>query len=140
MGYSSWPCRAITHGMAHLIGQVAPGQFADLVLWKPENFGSKPEVVIKGGLIAWAQVRPFERLEALNRLTLYPRWATPMLPSLPSNQYTACPCGDPNPSLRRGRPLRSFRRFLSKTVPPRGMACKNGLSLCTGVGRSRRTI
>ena len=49
--------RAITHGMSHLIGQVAPGQFADLVLWKPENFGTKPEVVIKGGFIAWAQVR-----------------------------------------------------------------------------------
>ena len=28
---------------------------ADLVLWKPENFGAKPEMVIKGGMIAWAQ-------------------------------------------------------------------------------------
>ena len=52
----NWSCSAITHGMSHLIGQVAVGQFADLVLWKPENFGSKPEVVIKGGFIAWAQV------------------------------------------------------------------------------------
>lgn len=48
---------AITHGMSHLIGQVAKGQLADLVLWKPENFGTKPEMVVKGGIIAWAQVR-----------------------------------------------------------------------------------
>ena len=32
-------------------------KLADLVLWKPENFGAKPEVVIKSGFIAWAQVR-----------------------------------------------------------------------------------
>jgi urease alpha subunit len=30
---------------------------ADLVLWKPENFGAKPEMVLKSGVIAWAQVR-----------------------------------------------------------------------------------
>lgn len=43
--------------MSHLIGQVAPGCLADLVLWKPENFGARPEMVVKGGQIAWAQVR-----------------------------------------------------------------------------------
>jgi urease len=42
--------------MSHLTGQVAVGTLADLVLWKPENFGSKPEMVIKSGVIAWAQV------------------------------------------------------------------------------------
>ena len=45
--------------MSHLIGQVAVGTLADLVLWKPENFAAKPEMVIKSGVIAWAQVRPF---------------------------------------------------------------------------------
>jgi urease alpha subunit len=44
--------------MSHLIGQIVPGRLADLVLWKPEQFGQKPEMVVKGGLIAWAQVRP----------------------------------------------------------------------------------
>lgn len=48
--------RAITHGMSHLIGQIATGTLADLVLWKPENFGSKPEMILKSGVIAWAQV------------------------------------------------------------------------------------
>ncbi|KAJ9125548.1 Urease [Naganishia vaughanmartiniae] len=45
---------AICHGMSHLIGQVATGCLADLVIWKPENFGAKPEMIIKGGVIAWA--------------------------------------------------------------------------------------
>lgn len=49
---------AITHGISHLVGQVAVGTLADLVLWKPENFGAKPEMVLKSGVIAWAQVCP----------------------------------------------------------------------------------
>ncbi|KAI0757817.1 urease [Daedaleopsis nitida] len=47
---------AITHGISHLVGEVAVGKLADLVLWKPENFGAKPEMVLKSGVIAWAQV------------------------------------------------------------------------------------
>jgi urease subunit alpha len=44
---------AITHGLAHLVGSIEAGKLADLVLWKPALFGVKPELVIKGGLIAW---------------------------------------------------------------------------------------
>ncbi|EDR08361.1 urease [Laccaria bicolor S238N-H82] len=47
---------AITHGISHLVGHVAVGTLADLVLWKPENFGSKPEMVLKSGVIVWAQI------------------------------------------------------------------------------------
>ncbi|KDR78783.1 hypothetical protein GALMADRAFT_244327 [Galerina marginata CBS 339.88] len=47
---------AITHGISHLVGHVAVGTLADLVLWKPENFGSKPAMVLKSGVIAWAQM------------------------------------------------------------------------------------
>ena len=47
---------AITHGISHLVGQIAVGSLADLVLWKPENFGAKPEMVLKSGVIVWAQV------------------------------------------------------------------------------------
>jgi urease len=47
---------AVTHGMSHLVGSVEPGKLADLVLWKPGYFGSKPEMIIKGGTIAWAQM------------------------------------------------------------------------------------
>jgi urease subunit alpha len=47
---------AIAHGMSHEIGSVEIGKLADLVLWRPAFFGMKPELVIKGGLIAWAQM------------------------------------------------------------------------------------
>jgi urease subunit alpha len=44
---------AITHGMATEIGSIEPGKLADLVLWKPAFFGVKPEMIVKGGFIAW---------------------------------------------------------------------------------------
>jgi urease subunit alpha len=47
---------AITHGLAHVIGSVETGKWADLVLWKPQFFGVKPEMILKGGMIAWAQM------------------------------------------------------------------------------------
>jgi urease subunit alpha len=45
---------AIAHGMADHVGSVEVGKLADLVLWKPAFFGVKPELVVKGGAIAWA--------------------------------------------------------------------------------------
>jgi urease subunit alpha len=47
---------AITHGIAAHVGSIEVGKMADLVLWKPAFFGAKPEVVIKGGLIASAMI------------------------------------------------------------------------------------
>jgi urease subunit alpha len=47
---------AISHGCAHVIGSVEAGKLADLVLWKPAFFGVRPELVLKGGVIAWAQM------------------------------------------------------------------------------------
>ena len=47
---------AISHGMAHEIGSVEVGKMADLVLWRPALFGVRPEMVIKGGFIAWSQM------------------------------------------------------------------------------------
>ena len=47
---------AITHGIADHVGSVEVGKLADLCLWKPAFFGVKPEIVIKGGAIAWAQM------------------------------------------------------------------------------------
>src|SRR6185369_15901973 len=45
---------AITHGIAADVGSVEPGKLADLVLWKPSMFGVKPEMIVKGGFIAWS--------------------------------------------------------------------------------------
>ena len=47
---------ALAHGMAQHIGSVTTGKLADFTLWKPAFFGVKPELVIKGGVIAWAQM------------------------------------------------------------------------------------
>ena len=45
---------AITHGISHVVGSIEPGKLADLVLWQPAFFGVKPEMIIKGGFIAWS--------------------------------------------------------------------------------------
>jgi len=47
---------AIVHGIDSQVGSVEVGKLADLVLWKPGFFGVKPELVIKGGSIVWAQM------------------------------------------------------------------------------------
>ena len=45
---------ALTHGIAHEVGSIAPGKWADLVLWRPAFFGVKPSLILKGGFIAMA--------------------------------------------------------------------------------------
>ena len=47
---------ALTHGIAQQVGSIELGKLADICLWKPAFFGVKPEVVVKGGAIAWAQM------------------------------------------------------------------------------------
>ena len=45
---------ALTHGIAHEVGSIEVGKLADLVVWEPKFFGVKPELILKGGFIAWA--------------------------------------------------------------------------------------
>jgi len=47
---------AIAHGISHLVGSVAVGKLADLVLFNPAFFGVKPELILKGGFIACANM------------------------------------------------------------------------------------
>ena len=49
--YTINPARA--HGVHRWVGSLEPGKIADIVLWRPEFFGVKPELVIKGGYVAW---------------------------------------------------------------------------------------
>ncbi len=49
-------CPAITHGISHEVGSIEVGKLADIVIWKPAFFGVKPETILKGGLIAWANM------------------------------------------------------------------------------------
>jgi len=47
---------AITHGISHAVASLEVGKIADIVLWKPAFFGVKPSIIIKGGMIAAAQM------------------------------------------------------------------------------------
>ena len=47
---------AITYGIDSQVGSVEVGKVADLVLWEPAMFGAKPKMVIKGGMISWANM------------------------------------------------------------------------------------
>jgi urease subunit alpha len=47
---------AITHGISHAVGSLEVGKIADIVLWKPAFFGVKPSMILKGGMIAAAQM------------------------------------------------------------------------------------
>lgn len=49
-------CPAVAHGLESEIGSIEPGKLADLVLWDPGFFGVKPELVLKKGMIAYAQM------------------------------------------------------------------------------------
>src|SRR4030095_9269370 len=45
---------AIAHGLAGYVGSIEAGKLADLVLWRPAFFGVKPEMILKGGCIAYS--------------------------------------------------------------------------------------
>jgi urease subunit alpha len=44
---------AIVHGLSHDVGALTPGRVADCVLWLPQHFGVRPELVVKMGVAAW---------------------------------------------------------------------------------------
>lgn len=47
---------ALTQGISHVVGSIEVGKVADLVLWNPSEFGSKPYQVLKKGFIAFAEM------------------------------------------------------------------------------------
>jgi urease subunit alpha len=47
---------AICFGISDYVGSIERGKVADLVLWDPAMFGAKPKMVIKGGMISWANM------------------------------------------------------------------------------------
>lgn len=47
---------ATAQGMGHLVGSIETGKLADLLVWDPAWFGTKPSLVVKSGLIAYSQM------------------------------------------------------------------------------------
>jgi urease alpha subunit len=45
---------ALVTGCSHAVGSVEPNKMADLVIWRPEFFGARPEIIFKGGQIVWS--------------------------------------------------------------------------------------
>ena len=45
---------AITHGISRHVGTLQPGRLADIVVWSPRFFGIKPEMIVKGGMVAYS--------------------------------------------------------------------------------------
>jgi len=72
-------CPAVAHGMDADVGSVHPGKLADLVLYDPRFFGVRPEMVLKGGIIAWAQMGDANA----SIPTPQPAWGRPMFGSAP---------------------------------------------------------
>ena len=47
---------AIAHGIQRYIGSIEVGKMADLVMWRPDMFGAKPEMIIKGGFVSYSKM------------------------------------------------------------------------------------
>ncbi|EJD06342.1 urease [Fomitiporia mediterranea MF3/22] len=114
---------AITHGFEHVVGSVAVGRLADLVLWKPENFGAKPEVVLKAGVIAWAQMGDANAsIPTIQPVYGQPMWgAEPLAASLTSVVFVSQVSID-NGSIKsygirkRAIPVRGCRKVTKKDM------------------------
>ncbi|RMI97912.1 Urease [Fusarium kuroshium] len=72
---------AVAQGFSHLVGSIEVGKFADLVVWDPAWFGTKPSNVIKGGHIAYAQMGdPNASIPTVQPIIARPMFA-PLCPS-----------------------------------------------------------
>jgi urease subunit alpha len=66
---------AIAHGISHVVGSLEVGKLADLVIWQPAFFGYRPEIVIKGGAIAWAAMGdPAASIPTPQPVRMMPMW------------------------------------------------------------------
>lgn len=85
---------AIAQGMGHVIGSIEVGKAADLVIWEFRNFGAKPSMVMKCGMISAAQMVCFQE----NDTSSYFLYGTYAL-------YLRFPQGDPNASIPTIEPI-----------------------------------
>jgi urease subunit alpha len=66
---------ALAHGLSHEVGRLAVGYLADIVLWRPEYFSAKPQLVIKGGFPAWGVTGdPNASIDSAEPLVLGPQY------------------------------------------------------------------
>ncbi len=108
---------AIAQGLSHEVGSIEPGKLADLVLWSPAFFGVKPDLVIKGGAIAYAAMGdPNASIP-----TPQPVHYRPMFGALGGALAATCVTFLPGAALEDGiGPRLGLRRILSAVSNTRG--------------------
>ncbi|CAJ0680205.1 urease subunit alpha [Ralstonia mannitolilytica] len=109
---------ALTHGIAHEVGSVEVGKWADLVLWKPAFFGVKPSLILKGGMIASAAMGD----------------ANASIPTPQPVHYR------PMFGSAGGALGRTSLTFLSQSAAAAGVAEQYGLTKTTAVVKGTRTV
>jgi urease subunit alpha len=111
---------ALVHGLAHEVGRLAVGHLADIVLWRPELFAAKPQLVLKSGFPAWGVTGdPNASIDSAEPLVLGPQYgalglAASDLSVLFSNE--AAVAEGPAPVARRVVPVRDCRSVRSSTL------------------------
>lgn len=103
---------AIAQGMGHLVGSIEVGKIADLVLWKPCNFGVKPSLVVKSGFCSFAQM-----------VCTY----TSLLSTVHANKCQ----GDPNASIPTVEPI-IMRPMFAPLVPQSSITFVSQASIASG--------
>ena len=105
---------AIAHGIAHEVGSLEVGKWADIVIWKPAFFGVKPALILKGGLIAMAAAQLGYRCH------IYAPESESIAAEV--SAAVAAPRGSPRwrRSRRRRQRTRGGRRRRRRAAAPRG--------------------
>jgi urease subunit alpha len=106
---------ALAHGLSHEVGSIETGKLADIVLWRPEYFGAKPQLVLKAGFPAYGVVGdPGAATDTCEPLVLGPQFgahgATPAEISVAFVAQAALDQGhDTMPTRRRRVAVRGTR-------------------------------
>jgi urease subunit alpha len=115
---------ALVHGIAHEVGRLAVGHLADIVLWRPELFAAKPQLVIKGGFPAWGVTGdPNATIDSAEPLVLGPQYgALGVVPSDISVLFSnaAAVQGSANPTSRRVVAVRDCRSIRARDLVRNG--------------------
>lgn len=114
---------AMVHGLSHEVGRLAVGHLADIVLWRPESFAAKPQLVIKGGFPAWGVTGdPNATIDSAEPLVLGPQYgAFGLVPSDLSVLFSNGAAAAESPVARRVVPVRGCRTVRSSDLVRHGV-------------------
>lgn len=127
--YTINPAR--TYGIDKYVGSLEPGKIADIVLWQPGFFGVKPELIIKGGFIAWSPMGESNAsLMTCEPIIYRPQWSSfgiaPQATSFSFMTQAAIDKGIPNKlGLRKPALAVNGTRSLSKSHLLHNNICPN---------------